>query len=295
VTGADDLDGVRALIRRHTPLAAETLEPLGAGTDSTAYRVDGAWVARIPATAAARASLAGEHRLLPLLADELSVPVGVFEHVARDRDGAVALAVHRMLDGAETTVAALAALPGEARDRALDDLAAVLAALRRVPPGAAGVRLRPHHGFGHPSQRELHRRLRGRIGAADAARVEALWRASEAGPRQAPLLAHADLKPEHVLHDPRTGRLTGVLDWGDACLSHPHYDLAVIGLFFDAATRDDVAARLPAAAPCRVAGHAGLLVAVRWLGDLDLAVGAGDEPIAAMCAARLRAHLDALQ
>ena len=163
----------------------------------------------------------GELGLLPLLAGVLPVPVPVVEHVVRDRDGAVAMAVHRMLDGAADDRRRAGRPAGGGRDRALDDLAAVLGALRRVPPDAAGVRLRPHQGFGHPSQRELHRRLRGRIGAADAARVEALWRAFEAEPRVAPVLAHADLKPEHVLHDPRSGRLTGVLDWGDACLVAP--------------------------------------------------------------------------
>ena len=159
---------------------------------------------------------------------------------------------------------------GGGRDRALDDLAAVLAALRRVPPDAAGVRLRPHQGFGHPSQRELHHRL---LGAADAARVEALWRAFEAEPQDAPVLAHADLKPEHVLHDPRSGRLTGVLDWGDACLSHP--GLRPRGrravLRRDAPRRPRRAA-VPPPTPRRVAADAGLLVAVRWLCDLDLAV-----------------------
>ena len=148
----------------------------------------------------------------------------------------------------------------------------------RAPPAASGLR---------PSgQRELHRRHR-RLGAAGGS-TEAL----EADAAR-PVLAHADLKPEHVLHDPGSGRLTGVLDWGDACLAHPARP-AVVGLFFDAALRDALAARLPAAEPRRVAAHAGLLVAVRWLCDLDLAVGAGDEPFAALCVARLRAHLDAL-
>ena len=251
-----DLDRVRALVRRHTPLAAEAVEPLGAGTESVAYRVDGGWVARFPCVAAARASLESELALAPLLAAALPVAVPRFEHVGRDGDGTAVMAAYRLLRG------------------------------------AAGARLRPHQGFGHPGQRELHRRQCGRLGAADTARVEALWQGFDAA--ALPLLAHADLKPEHVLHDPRTGRLTGVLDWGDACLSHPDFDLAVVGLFFDPALRDALAARLPTAEPRRVATHAGLLVAVRWLCDLDLAVRAGDEPFAALCAARLRAHLDAV-
>jgi aminoglycoside phosphotransferase (APT) family kinase protein len=286
-----DPEAVRACIRAHTPLAAATVEPLGAGTDSVAHRVDGSWVARFPATARARASLESELALLPRLAAALPVAVPRCEHVVRDRDGAPVMAAYRILAGEPASAAALAALPEAARNRAVGDLAAVLAALRRIPPETAGVRLRPHQGFGHPSQRALHRRHRGRLGAATAARVEALWRAFDAEPREAPVLAHADLKPEHVLHDPRSGRLTGVLDWGDACLSHPDHDLAVVGLFFDRAIRDATAARLPGADPHRVAARAGLLLAVRWLCDLELAVGDGDGPFAAACVDALRAHL----
>ena len=84
-----------------------------------------------------------------------------------------------------------------------------------------------------------------------------MWCAYEAATddeRPAPdRLAHADLKPEHVLHDPTSGQITGVLDWGDACLSHATFDLVIVGLFFDASVRD--------------------------------------EPFQHMCAAELRAHL----
>lgn len=189
-------------------------------------------------------------------------------------------------------------LSANARAGALDQLAAVVDALRTVSLDAArgaGASLRPHQGFGHPSQRELHHRHADLLGAANVERVEALWvdyeRCSITGRHPRLVLANADLKPEHVLHDPVTGRLTGVLDWGDACLSHPDFDLAIIGLFFSPDVRDQVAARLGTADSARVTSTARLFVAVRWLTDLDVEVTEGDESFQAYCLAGLSAHL----
>jgi aminoglycoside phosphotransferase (APT) family kinase protein len=125
--------------------------------------------------------------------------------------------------------------------------------------------------------------------------VEALWSAYETATgdeRPAPdTLAHADLKPEHVLHDPTSGEITAVLDWGDACLSQATFDLAIVGLFFDASVRAELACRLPDVDGRQVVRDAGLLVAVRWLCDLELGAADGDEPFQDICAAELRAHL----
>jgi aminoglycoside 2''-phosphotransferase len=42
-------------------------------------------------------------------------------------------------------------------------------------------------------------------------------------------LIHGDLAPEHILCNPEAGSITGVIDWGDACLGDPALDFA--GLF----------------------------------------------------------------
>jgi aminoglycoside 2''-phosphotransferase len=41
-----------------------------------------------------------------------------------------------------------------------------------------------------------------------------------------PTLVHRDLVAEHVLFDPATGHLTGVIDWGDAGIDDPAIDFA---------------------------------------------------------------------
>lgn len=39
-----------------------------------------------------------------------------------------------------------------------------------------------------------------------------------------PVLAHDDLWCKHIYHDPRTGKLTGIIDWGDIAITDPAKD-----------------------------------------------------------------------
>ncbi|OAA57738.1 transferase [Cordyceps fumosorosea ARSEF 2679] len=58
-----------------------------------------------------------------------------------------------------------------------------------------------------------------------------------------PVLLHADLKGEHIFVDPATGRLTGVIDWSDACIGHPSVDVRGLTISVGAAASARIAAR----------------------------------------------------
>ena len=47
-------------------------------------------------------------------------------------------------------------------------------------------------------------------------------------PAGAPVFSHMDLGVEHVLVDPATQRITGIIDWTDAAIGDPAYDLGLI-------------------------------------------------------------------
>jgi hypothetical protein len=81
VTGID-VDRARDLIRQQSQLPAGTVELLGAGTDSAAFRVDTDWVVRFPLVPEAQRTLRTELALLPRLARELPVAVPYPEHSA---------------------------------------------------------------------------------------------------------------------------------------------------------------------------------------------------------------------
>ena len=57
-----------------------------------------------------------------------------------------------------------------------------------------------------------------------------------------PVLLHADIKGEHIFVNAGTGRLTGVIDWSDACIGHPSVDVHGLAISIGAAAAARVAA-----------------------------------------------------
>jgi aminoglycoside 2''-phosphotransferase len=43
-----------------------------------------------------------------------------------------------------------------------------------------------------------------------------------------PGLLHADLAPDHIRYSPEVGRITGLIDWGDATIGDPDYELSYL-------------------------------------------------------------------
>src|SRR5438876_1167930 len=60
------------------------------------------------------------------------------------------------------------------------------------------------------------------------------------------VFSHNDLGIEHVLADPRTWAVTGVLDWGDAAITDPAYDIGLLYRDLGPAALDAVIGTYPA-------------------------------------------------
>ncbi|GLZ78950.1 hypothetical protein Afil01_37570 [Actinorhabdospora filicis] len=114
---------------------------------------------------------------------------------------------------------------GDARGAAYRDLGAVLARLHAhatVPPGV------PAFDAGDPTRLTGWLTRSGRLGAQTADWLAAwLDRLGELGGTAAGrCLLHGDAGPANTLA--RDGRVTGLLDWGDACAGDPAADLAKV-------------------------------------------------------------------
>jgi aminoglycoside 2''-phosphotransferase len=227
----------RDAIRELTAVPAREVVELGRGTDSVAFLVDGEWVFRFPVLPNAQLTLRRELELLPGLRRALPVAVPVVEHVGR-RDGQLVFAGYRCLLGAPLSAAVFAGLTPDAQEAALAEIAGFLTALHAYPVAAAraaGVAEELLTGAYDPQHRELHRLLGDVLTAREVARLDHVFDDYERDhqpDRVSPVLLHSDLKPEHVLYDDATGRLAGVLDWGDVSLGDGDFDLAVIAIFF---------------------------------------------------------------
>jgi aminoglycoside 2''-phosphotransferase len=293
-----ELGRVRARIRGLSDLPARDIEPLGAGTDSAAFRVDAEWVLRFPLVPEAQESLRRELALLPELAPELPVAVPAPERVGED-NGEIVFCAYRALEGEPFSDAALGALSATARTRALDQFAAVLDAVHGFALGraqAAGVGFELCHGAYHAGQDALEREFADQLGEAHRAAI-ARQREAFAGAQASagtPVLLHADIKPAHLLHDPATGALTGLLDWGDACLGHGDFDLAIVGAFCGPRTLDGLLARWDGLDRDRAHRSIPFLLTVRWLADaFYVKRRGGDADLLAGALRRLREHLQA--
>jgi aminoglycoside phosphotransferase (APT) family kinase protein len=230
-------DEGRALLALRRPdLAAERVEPLGAGFDATAYLVDGAWVARFPRRAVAVGWLEGEARVMPRLAARLPLPVPAPAlAVAPDGGFPWPFSVHRWLPGLTADRAA----PDDAgRARLAAPLGRFLAALHAIGPAEAraiGAGEDPMGRFDVPRRTArahdgLDRLAALGLGDHRAAIEPALAGARGRRPARAANLVHGDLYARHLLLD-GDGALSGVIDWGDVHLGDPATDLAIVHTF----------------------------------------------------------------
>jgi hygromycin-B 7''-O-kinase len=129
------------------------------------------------------------------------------------------------------------AVDGEARMRLLQELGAALRqmhALSVAPLRQSG--LFPGDADGAATQERLETDLRRAVEAANAERegwslrlspAEVAARVQEgvAEVTDGPVALHSNPGPEHVFVDPETLQLSGIIDFGDAYLSHPALDM----------------------------------------------------------------------
>jgi aminoglycoside 2''-phosphotransferase len=217
-------------------LRVERYTALGEGWDSVALLVNDQDVFRFAKRPDAAVRQAREAELLPLLADQLPLPIPRFTHTWADPAWPGKRIVgYRVIPGEQLT-------PDRARPRHRVTQAAQLgefvSALHAVPVEAA----RRHGALGGDaaSQREAYRGFFATVRsnmlplftAREQAAIVAFWTQyldDDTCFSFTPTVVHRDLITEHVLVDPATGHLTGIIDWGDAGIDDPAVDFAGAG------------------------------------------------------------------
>ena len=228
----------RAAIAASFPgIDASALTPLGSGWEFDAWLTGDGWVFRFPRRAHCADLIEPERRVHGLVAGVL--PPGVA--VPRvELVGAPAAAFpyrfggHRLIPGVGADALAPEHLPALARS-----LGAALGAIHAVPEGAAraaGVAERPADDEGGRAWLEHRMRAASALRGLDAVVDEALDQvqgvslpfARYEGPLR---LIHDDLGPDHIIADPSTGRLAGIIDWTDASLGDPARDFVGLAVW----------------------------------------------------------------
>ena len=132
-----------------------------------------------------------------------------------------------------TRIPGVAAVDAERLDTAAlaGDLATFLSALHGVAPEVAAEVVRPDPDPAEAWLEQLGEEYAEVAGDVDAdlrAPVEAFLATSPPPPARDLVFCHNDVRDDHVMVDPGTGGVTGIVDWGDAVLGDPALDLATV-------------------------------------------------------------------
>ncbi len=215
-----DLDDHRAFVDRRWPeLAVESFEPILGGWDCFTYLVNEEWVFQFARLAGSEERLRKMLMLLPELAREVSSAVPAPEYSSTDP---ICMG-YRRIEGRPMSVEVEGIWP-ERLGRFLYDL-------HLTPPEYVGMRARPANAIREDLRREIQvlgahvLPLLGAGERADAERMLSAFLDDDDNFRFASCLTHGDIGPAHVLVT-AAGDLAGVIDWGDAAVGDPVFDLA---------------------------------------------------------------------
>jgi aminoglycoside phosphotransferase (APT) family kinase protein len=212
-------------------IRTDGLTHLASGWDFDAFLTTDGWVFRFPRRAECAETLGMEQRLQDVLGSVLppSVAVPNFE-LAGEPSAAFPyrFSGYRFIRGvpADAVAPGLRSVTARSIGRALGSIHGVAESDAR----AAGVREMPVDDPGRQRWRDHPLVAKGSLRGIDPVVERALDWVRDNDSRQpaafpGPLrLIHDDLAPEHLLVDPKTGELVGILDWSDAVLGDPACD-----------------------------------------------------------------------
>lgn len=207
----------------------EDLEPFGYGDFCLAFR-RGDQVIRIARHIEAAEALKREACILPKIAPLLTLPVPQPTYHAPQ--GAPPFTIHQEIVGELLTREAWEGMPASARAEAASDVATFLRTLHALP-----VEVGLKCGLAYLEVSKMARRLQKETATTIQRFLEhqvqhkldqTLERWSSLGERRPPALLHCDIGPGHLLYDPMTSRLTGVIDFGDLVIGDPARDFIYV-------------------------------------------------------------------
>jgi aminoglycoside 2''-phosphotransferase len=194
------------------------------GEDHAVVLLDDRWVFRFPRSAEVAADGVVERRLLARLQEVCAVATPRYEHVSAAGD----FGGYPMIAGAELTEDAFAGLPQEAQARVLGEIGGFLRALHSLPAGLVEPSVEDAAWFAKLFA-ERRATLADALGPTLLRAADRFYQALPAAVATTEAkVIHRDLTEDHILFDPETQRLAGVIDFSDARVGDPAFDFTFL-------------------------------------------------------------------
>jgi aminoglycoside phosphotransferase (APT) family kinase protein len=229
VSDGECFETIRRLVAVHRGASASAaVVPLGRGTDHESYLVDDRLVVRLRLagdSATRAAEIEREAALLTFVAEVSPLPVPQPVFVAAD-EGCLA---YERLDGVPMLELS-SAERGRLAEWIAGELGSLMCALADVDPAQLGRLVPTDDTAPDELLAEAGENYAGVVDAVPASRrpsVEAFLEATAPPAAPSHVFCHNDLGVEHVLVQPATGAVTGIIDWSDAALADPARDLGL--------------------------------------------------------------------
>lgn len=220
-------------------LEVDSLEFIGHGMASCAYLVNHRYVFRLPKNKEASESLSREVCLLPQLKQHIQISIPDIEFIIPESStfGKVGVG-YKAIEGEPLSESCWQALKAEQRQLLVQDFARFLCDLHSFPVESTSCALKTEHSKQTYSkyQNYFQEKLFPYLSKAEQKTVDNLfdqYLSDEENFRYQPSLVHGDISPDHILIDPVSGHLRGIIDFGDLKIADPDWDLIYLHEDFD--------------------------------------------------------------
>ncbi len=259
--------------------------------DNRAFLVADEFVFRFPKHTEAVGRIQREIALLPKLSPRLDLPIPRIEYVGQQASSGHAFTGHRLIPG----IPLPRDLTGQTRERAIRDIAGLLTALRAIPVAEARswgvVDEDPRPGFAEDLELArlqvyplVERSVRDYI-----ERLFDIYLSDTALLEYEPALLHADLATDHIRYSPEAARITGIIDWGDASIGDPDYELSYLYQTGGARFIEEVVRHGPGRDRAKLERKLRFFAGHDTIDSLLIGMDRGDSPLVAAALSQLRA------
>lgn len=219
------LERIRSI---YPDLIIQTLDYNQDGLVNEVVVVNGELVCRFVKEKWGQALLKAEAEILDLLVRYVQIPIPRFEHLEKD------FCSYRFIPGQPTTRNWLLRMGKQERLRILHQLGIFLTQIHAIPADGLGNIPFSDAVRNHDDWLRLYAQIQEYL-FPHLYRYQRDWVKEHFAPflqgdldmEYSPVLIHADMAVYHILHNPQTKALSGIIDFGTAGLGDPATDLAV--------------------------------------------------------------------